>query len=126
MILGVEAKWQVTQGILGREIAKVRKAKAEHPGEKGKNRRMIKVTYNPAEVSFEDIMRVHLGTQYRSVIFYRNDEEKQTASNLIKEYETALEKPVVTEVKAFSVFFAAEDEHQNYLNENGDRNPYCD
>lgn len=102
---------------------------------------VIEVTYNPDEVSFADIVRVHLGThdpttlnrqgadsgtQYRSVIFYRNDSEKQAALDLIKEYESALGKPVVTEVKPFSVFFSAEDEHQNYFNENGSRNPYCD
>jgi len=102
---------------------------------------VIEVAYDPAEVSFKDIFCVHLGThdpttlnrqgadsgtQYRSVIFYRNEEEKQTALDLIEEYETALGKTIVTEVKPFAAFFAAEPEHQNYYNENSDRNPYCD
>lgn len=101
---------------------------------------VIEVTYAPETVSFGDIIRVHLGThdpttlnrqgadsgtQYRSIIFHRNEEEKQTALALIKECEAALGKPVVTEVKPFSVFFPAEAEHQNYYNENSTRNPYC-
>lgn len=100
----------------------------------------IEVTYDPTLVSFQEILRVHLGThdpttlnrqgadsgtQYRSVIFYRNDQEKQTALDLIKEFEAAIGKPVVTEVKPVTAFFVAEAEHQNYYNENSSLNPYC-
>lgn len=101
---------------------------------------VIEVTFDPEAVGYEDIVRVHLGThdpttlnqqgadrgtQYRSVIFYRNDEEKQAALDLIKEYEGALGKSVVTEVRPFVAFYPAEDEHQDYYNGNADRNPYC-
>lgn len=101
---------------------------------------VIEVTYDPDAVTYEDIIRVHLGThdpttlnrqggdqgtQYRSVIFYRNDEEKQTALDLTKEYEAALGQPIVTQITPFVAFFPAEAEHQNYFNNNADQNSYC-
>lgn len=100
---------------------------------------VIQVTYDPAVVSFEQIVRVHLGThnpttrnqqgadrgtQYRSVIFYQSAEESATALRLIKEVEAALGQPVVTEVKPFSAFYPAEIEHQNYYRRH-EGAPYC-
>ena len=67
------------------------------------------------------------GTQYRSVIFYRNEEQKKIAEDI----KTGLDKsgafndPIVTEVTAFSVFYKAEDYHQNYYNLNKEKNSYC-
>lgn len=67
------------------------------------------------------------GTQYRSVIFYRNEEQKKIAEDI----KTGLDKsgafsdPIVTEITAFSVFFKAEDYHQNYYNLNKEKNSYC-
>jgi peptide-methionine (S)-S-oxide reductase len=67
-----------------------------------------------------------IGTQYRSVIFYHSDEQKKIA----EKYKTALnqsgayEQTVVTEISPFSVFYKAEDYHQNYFAENGNE-PYC-
>lgn len=101
---------------------------------------VIQVIYDPDVVSFEDILRVHLGThnpttlnqqgadkgtQYRSIIFYRDDDEKNVAEDLLSELSGVLDKPVVTEVQPFSVFFPAEPEHQDYYRRNEGK-PYCE
>lgn len=68
-----------------------------------------------------------VGTQYRSVIFYRNEEQKKTAEE-IKEglnKSGAFNDPIVTEIAPFDVFYKAEDYHQNYYNDNRFSNPYC-
>ena len=67
------------------------------------------------------------GTQYRSVIFYRNDEQKKIAEEIKSGLDKsgAFDSPIVTEITPFSVFYKAEDYHQNYYNLNKDKNPYC-
>jgi peptide-methionine (S)-S-oxide reductase len=66
------------------------------------------------------------GTQYRSVIFYHSENQHKLAEELKKKLNDskAYDKPVVTEISPFEVFYKAEDYHQNYFNENGDA-PYC-
>ncbi|MBL7994580.1 peptide-methionine (S)-S-oxide reductase MsrA [bacterium] len=66
------------------------------------------------------------GTQYRSVIFYHNDEQKLFADKIKHELDTAgvFNGPIVTEIVPFSKFYIAEDYHQNYFNDNGNQ-PYC-
>lgn len=67
------------------------------------------------------------GTQYRSVIFYRNDEQKKTAEEITQGLDKsgAYNSPIITEITPFSVFYKAEDYHQNYFNENKTKNQYC-
>lgn len=67
-----------------------------------------------------------MGTQYRSAIFYHNDEQKQKAEEYKKKLneEHAWDKDVVTQIAPFTIFYKAEDYHQNYFNENGEQ-PYC-
>ncbi len=94
---------------------------------------VIQVTYDAEEISFEDLVRIHLGshdpttpnaqgadvgTQYRSIVFFRNDEERQVAEDVIEEYAETLETEPVTEVRSFNVFYPAEDDHQDYYNQN--------
>ena len=66
------------------------------------------------------------GTQYRSAIFYHNEQQKQLAEVYKSKLnsEKAFEKPVVTEISPAGAFYKAEDYHQNYFNENGNA-PYC-
>jgi len=102
---------------------------------------VIQVTYNPDQISYSDLLEVFFtthdpttlnkqgadeGTQYRSVIFYHNDEQKKLAEEFKKELNesNAFKKPVVTEISAFTEFYPAEDYHQNYFNMNGEA-PYC-
>src|SRR5688500_1876900 len=102
---------------------------------------VIQVTYDPKKISYEELLEVFWkthdpttwnkqgadeGTQYRSAIFYHNNEQKQLAEqykNKLSEAE-AFERPIVTEITEASVFYKAEDYHQNYYNLNGNA-PYC-
>jgi len=102
---------------------------------------VIQVIYDPEKLKYEDLLAAFWqahdpttlnrqgndeGTQYRSVIFYQNDTQK----NLAEKYKAELDKsgawakPIVTEISKASTFYPAEDYHQNYYNLNGD-NPYC-
>lgn len=66
------------------------------------------------------------GTQYRSVIFYNSDEQKQAAQSIISELNKAkvYDNPIVTTVEPFIKFYEAEDYHQDYYANNKDK-PYC-
>ena len=66
------------------------------------------------------------GTQYRSVIFYHNEKQKQLAEEYKKKLndEKVYDSPVVTEISQFTVFYKAEDYHANYYNNNGEES-YC-
>lgn len=67
-----------------------------------------------------------VGTQYRSVIFYHNDEQRKKAEYYKQQMneKNTWGRPVVTEISAFTVFYKAEDYHQNYYNQNGEQG-YC-
>jgi peptide-methionine (S)-S-oxide reductase len=67
------------------------------------------------------------GTQYRSVIFYRNEEQKKVAEDIKQGLDKsgAFNDPIVTEITPFTAFYKAEDYHQNYFNLNKDKNSYC-
>ncbi len=99
------------------------------------------ITYDPSVITYDELLAAFwtchdpttlnqqgndVGTQYRSVIFYHNPAQKQKAEAYKKKLndEKAWDKPVVTEVSAFTKFYKAEDYHQNYYNSNGDA-PYC-
>jgi peptide-methionine (S)-S-oxide reductase len=102
---------------------------------------VIKAEFDPSQVSFRDLLEVFfavhdpttlnkqgndVGEEYRSIILYTDEEQKQQAEAIIKELEDAraYEHPIVTEVKPFEKFFRAEDYHQNYLESNPNQ-PYC-
>jgi methionine-S-sulfoxide reductase len=67
-----------------------------------------------------------VGTQYRSVIFYRDEQQRTIAKNIIEELNKnhVYSNPVVTQLVPFSVFYKAEDYHQDYYNQNK-QEPYC-
>lgn len=102
---------------------------------------VIKLVYNPEEVSFATLLSVFwqthdpttlnrqgndIGTQYRSAIFYLNEEQKTTAEKLKKNLDAsgAFGAPIVTEISAFTNFYPAEEYHQNYYNQNSSQG-YC-
>ena len=102
---------------------------------------VIKVTYDPAVISYKDLLTVFFGShdpttlnrqgndvgeQYRSVIFYDSEEEKAIAEKLIKDVDESLKDGtrVVTQVVPLKEFFPAESYHKNYYNENKSA-PYC-
>ena len=99
------------------------------------------VTYDPSKVTYGELLQVYFsvatdptelnyqgpdeGTQYRSVIFYGNDEQKKIADAYIAQLEAAkvYKHKIVTEVVPFKAFYPAEGYHQNYLARHPD-NPY--
>ena len=102
---------------------------------------VLQITYDPAKVSFSELLEVFwsthdpttlnrqgadAGTQYRSAVFYHDDEQKQLAEKYKKELDAAkaFDNPIVTEITAFKKFYPAEDYHQNYYKQNGEE-PYC-
>jgi peptide-methionine (S)-S-oxide reductase len=102
----------------------------------------LQIIYDPKKISFDELLEVFwqthdpttlnrqgadAGTQYRSGIFYHTEEQKQKA----EKYKAALDKsgafdkPIVTEVTPFTKFYAAENYHQEYFENNENANPYC-
>jgi peptide-methionine (S)-S-oxide reductase len=102
---------------------------------------VIQIVYDPSKISFKDLLEVFwqthdpttlnrqgndAGTQYRSVIFYHNEDQKKMSEKYKAELDSsgAFDKPIVTEISPASVFYKAEDYHQEYYNLNGSQ-PYC-
>ena len=103
----------------------------------GTHAEAIKVTFDDNVLSYRKLLefffQIHdpttlnrqgndLGTSYRSAIFYNNEEQKQTATELIKELTAAniYSKPIVTAITPESEFWDAEEYHQDYLQKNPD------
>jgi peptide-methionine (S)-S-oxide reductase len=100
---------------------------------KTRHAEVVKITYDPAQVSYQQLLKVFFaiahdptelnrqgpdtGTQYRSAIFYSDDEQKRLAESYIAELTAAktFPKPIVTQINALDAFYKAEDYHQNYL-----------
>ena len=102
---------------------------------------VAQVIFDPAIISYEALLEafwfVHdptqlnrqgndIGTQYRSVIFYHNEEQKNLAQQYLKRLsaEKVWDAPIVTEIVAINNYYEAEDYHHNYF-ENNPGNPYC-
>lgn len=97
----------------------------------------VQITYDADKLSYEQLIhafyRLHdpttlnqqgndIGTQYRSAIFYFNDQQKQIAEKVTKEVDQsqAFKRPIVTQIVPAAPFFSAEDYHQDYLQKNPD------
>ena len=102
---------------------------------------VVRVTFNPDEINYRELLDVFFtvhdpttlnrqgndaGEQYRSVIFYSDEEQQRIAEDVIAEMTAAkvFPEPIVTAVEPASKFHVGEDYHQNYYNENS-RQPYC-
>jgi peptide-methionine (S)-S-oxide reductase len=102
---------------------------------------VVQVTFDPEAVSFREILEVFftihdpttlnrqgadVGPQYRSAIFYHDEEQRRVAEELISELEAegVWDDPIVTEVTPFERFYIAEDYHQEYYRNNAYQ-PYC-
>ncbi|MFC2085189.1 peptide-methionine (S)-S-oxide reductase MsrA [Bacteroidota bacterium] len=102
---------------------------------------VCQVSYDPSIISFDELLEVFwkthdpttlnrqgadVGTQYRSVIFYHTIEQKELAESYKEKLNKsgAFDLPIVTEISPFIEFYAAEDYHQNYYNNNSNQ-PYC-
>ncbi|MFT3891957.1 MAG: peptide-methionine (S)-S-oxide reductase MsrA [Anaerolineales bacterium] len=102
---------------------------------------VVQVHFDPSVVSYKDLLNVFfaihdptslnrqgadVGTQYRSAIFYHDDEQKRIAEDLINELnaQNIWDKPIVTQVEKLDKFYMAEDYHQEYF-ANNPYQPYC-
>ena len=101
----------------------------------------VQIEFDPTVISYNEILdifwQIHdptqlnrqgndIGPQYRSVIFYHNERQKEIAlkSKAELEKEKIFDKPIVTEITAFKRFYPAESYHKNYYDRNSDE-PYC-
>jgi peptide-methionine (S)-S-oxide reductase len=102
---------------------------------------VIQITYDPAKITFAELLEVHWkthdpttlnrqgndsGPQYRSTVFYHDDEQRKEAEHYKKKLDEsgAFRKPIVTEITKFTNFYPAEDYHQNYFLDNPEQG-YC-
>lgn len=100
---------------------------------------VIQVMFDADVISFKDILVIFMtthdpttlnrqgadrGTQYRSVIFYHDDAQKEISETVVKELQAYFEDPIVTEISPLLAFYEAEKEHQNYYRDHQDQG-YC-
>ena len=101
----------------------------------------VQITYDKTVTNLDEIFKVFFtvhdpttlnrqgadeGTQYRSVIFYKNEEQKKAAQTIINtlKKEKVYNSPIVTTLEPYTKFYKAEEYHQNYY-ENNKNKPYC-
>jgi peptide-methionine (S)-S-oxide reductase len=102
---------------------------------------VVQITFDKTVTNLDEIFKVFFivhdpttlnrqgadkGTQYRSVIFYADEEQKQEAKSIIAELSKAkvYDNPIVTTIEPFTKFYKADDYHQNYYANNKNQ-PYC-
>ncbi|MFX1493497.1 MAG: peptide-methionine (S)-S-oxide reductase MsrA [Promethearchaeota archaeon] len=137
---GVEARFRKVKGVID-AIVGYTGGKRKNPTykdvctDKTGHAEVVQVTYDPSIVSYEDLLEVFwnihnpttlnrqgwdIGTQYRSVVFYHNKEQKEKALKLKEKLNKSgrYKKPIVTEITPASEFYKAEEYHQRYYEKN--------
>jgi len=94
---------------------------------------VVQVTFDSSTINYEDLMVIFMtshdpttlnkqgadsGTQYRSVVYYHNEKQKEIAELVAKEIAPYYENPIVTEISPLETFHKAENEHQSYYSNN--------
>jgi peptide-methionine (S)-S-oxide reductase len=100
---------------------------------------VIQITFDANVISFDDILVIFMtthdpttlnrqgadkGTQYRSVIYYHDEQQQKIAPKVLKEVQQFYDDKIVTEISSLPIFYEAEKEHQNYYRENAQQG-YC-
>jgi peptide-methionine (S)-S-oxide reductase len=100
---------------------------------------VIQITFDANVISFEDILVIFMtthdpttlnqqgadrGTQYRSVIYYHNDNQQKIATEVLEQIQQYYNDKIITESSPLSIFYEAEKAHQNYYKENTQQG-YC-
>lgn len=100
---------------------------------------VVRITFDPQEISFEQLVKIFfsthdpttlnrqgndIGTQYRSVIFYHDEEQKAVAEKVLAEVQPLWEDPIVTEISPLTNFYPAEDYHSDYFAKHPEQ-AYC-
>ncbi len=135
-VIGVE---KVVSGYSGGHVANP--TYEEVCGKRTGHAEVVQVTFDTNVISFDEILdifwRIHdpttpnrqgndVGPQYRSIILYHDERQKETADASLASPETRAlwPNPIVTEIEPFEVFYEAEGYHQNYFKDNR-MQPYC-
>jgi peptide-methionine (S)-S-oxide reductase len=138
---GVEAAYRQVPGVLSTRVGYLG-GTMENPtyrdvcsGTTG-HAEVVEVTYDPSRLTYDDLLTIFwenhdpttlnrqgpdVGVQYRSAIFYHDDEQKKAAeaSKAERDHSGRYRKPIVTEITPASTFYEAEDYHQQYLEKRG-------
>jgi len=102
---------------------------------------VVQVTFDPDQLSYRDLLGVFftlhdpttldrqggdVGTQYRSAIFYHDDEQRRSAEEVVRELEAehVFDDPIVTRLESLKAFYPAEEYHREYYRRNQNQ-PYC-
>ena len=100
---------------------------------------VVQITFDSAIISYSDILTIFMtthdpttlnrqgadvGTQYRSVIYYHDEEQRKIAEKVLENLEEYFDDPIVTELSALGIFYEAEDYHQDYYRNNMSQG-YC-
>lgn len=101
---------------------------------------VVQIEFDPSKLPLEKLLEVFwaahdpttlnrqghdVGTQYRSVLYYENDAQKEAFEASKKIAQKDQKDPIVTEISPLKAFYVAEKYHQNYYNQNGKTNGYC-
>lgn len=101
---------------------------------------VVRISYDPSKVTYDQLLDLFWkahdpttlnrqgadhGTQYRSIILTSSTEETAAAEASKKKAQALFKDPIVTEIKHLTVFYPAEEYHQDYYQNNKDKNPYC-
>lgn len=138
---GVEETFRKLPGVINTEVGYMG-GTIENPTyeevctDKTGHAEVVKIEYDPNEISYEQLLEVFwtchdpttlnrqgpdVGTQYRSVIFYHNEEQRKLAEASKKEWDASgrFKDPIVTQIVPASIFWRAEEYHQRYLQKRG-------
>ena len=136
---GVEAAFRQIKGVVSTQVGYMG-GKMKNPNygdvctDETGHAEAVEVTYEPKKVSYEKLLEVFwqnhnptqlnrqgpdVGTQYRSVIFYHDKEQKEKAMKSLKEEQKKHKEKIVTEIKPAATFYRAEEYHQQYLEKRG-------
>ena len=132
---GVEELFRQLPGVINTEVGYIG-GKSEHPvyedvktGRTG-HAESIEIEFDPAKISYDEILdyffRLHdpttmnqqgndVGSQYRSAIFFHDEKQREAAERAKERAQAKWPRPIVTQVVPASTFWAAEDDHQDYL-----------
>ena len=100
---------------------------------------VVQITFDADVISYEDVLVIFMtthdptqlnrqgadvGTQYRSVIYYHNEQQQEIAEEVVKQLAPYFDQQIVTEVSPLDIFYEAEDYHQDYYRNNQEQG-YC-
>jgi peptide-methionine (S)-S-oxide reductase len=102
---------------------------------------VVRVEFDPTELGYRDLLRIFftvhdpttrnrqgadVGTQYRSIVLYSDDEQRRIAEEVVREvtHSKIWRKPIVTEIEPLTAFYPAEEYHRDYFRQNPERS-YC-